>query len=315
MKIDFIEKNVITSVFLNRLYAAGNIKASKDVETGVIQLLRNNHYEKSVYELIAGKGTFTKIKQYENQGKQHIIYRVRGEGFTYIDFELTKLNEQVGIADMYFYNSGENLSKSLAELAEKLVSHKDPEMEKIIAGRLNNLNRHLKNADYALAKKEFDALPYDMRNTRLYEFRYLDILSKLNQTEYEAFQKKIETKYAEDPGIQLMLIDVYTNQQKWDKAIRSIDQIDSAINKDPFLDYYRGLILKMKGDPEGAITHFEQLANADPKFAEVYPELIVLFGDRGNEEKAGLYFTAYKKLRNADEGMLEQLKTNYPVLE
>jgi hypothetical protein len=71
----------------------------------------------------------------------------------------------------------------------------------------------------------------------------------------------------------------------------------------------------MKGDREAAISHYEQLAKADPKFADVYPELVVLHSEQGEREKAGYYFTAYKRLRNADEEMVERIRVNYPELE
>jgi tetratricopeptide (TPR) repeat protein len=315
MKIDFIEKNVIPPAFFKRMYAAGKLKTSPEIENGIKQMLQSNKYEKSVYEMMAGKGNFTRIKQYEKEGKQHIIYRIRGVGFTYIDMELTKVKKQVGIADMFFYGSGEDLSKSMADLAEKIISHRGSEIEKSLVSRFDNINRHIKNTDYGLAKKEFDRLPYNIRNNRLYEFQYLDILSNLDSAEYAAYQKRIEVKYAGNPSIQLMLIDVYINQKEWDKALGSINQVDSVINKDPFLDYYRGLILNMKGDREAAISHYEQLAKADPKFADVYPELVVLHSEQGEREKAGYYFTAYKRLRNADEEMVERIRINYPELE
>jgi tetratricopeptide (TPR) repeat protein len=268
MKIDFIEKNIVTTAFLKRFYSTGKVKQSAGIEKELRQMLGTNQYEKNVYDLMGGKGSFTKVKQYEKEGKQHIIYRLRGGGgFTYMDMELTSLKKQVGIADMFLYNTGENLSASVADVLEKLLSHQESSIQKILQDRLINLSRHLKNADYKLAKNEFDLLPYNLRNSKLYEMRYLDILSKLDQKEYLDYQKQIENKYAGDPGFQLMMIDVYINQQEWDKAISSIDQVDSAINKDPFLDYYRGLILNMKGDSQSAIEHYEKTNKGKPKIS------------------------------------------------
>jgi hypothetical protein len=59
----------------------------------------------------------------------------------------------------------------------------------------------------------------------------------------------------------------------------------------------------------------KKLTKASPRFPEVYPELVVLYGDQEKYEKAAHYFAVYKRLRNADEAMIEKLKTIYPNLE
>jgi tetratricopeptide (TPR) repeat protein len=149
----------------------------------------------------------------------------------------------------------------------------------------------------------------------LYEIRYLDILSKLDNEQYLEYIKKIELKYGNEPSFQLMMIDVYINQQEWDKAIGSVNQVDSIINKDPFLDYYRGLISNMKGDEKKAAEYFENLVKNDPAFADVYPELIIIYAKDGQNEKAKKYYSAYKKMKAADKTLLEYFESNYPILQ
>lgn len=265
---------------------------------------------------MGGEGYFKKVKQYEKAGSQHIIYRISGAGgFTYMDIELTRFKKQLGIADIFLFNTGENLSASVADLMKKLLSHEQSAVAQTLSARLTRISRHLKNTDYDLAKTEFDRLPYDIRNNRLYEMRYLEILSHLDEEVYKEYQGKIEAKYAADPGFQLMMIDVYLNQQKFDKALGSINQIDSVINKDPFLDYYRGLVLNMKGDSETAAIHFEKIILADPKFPDPYPELISLYCRQAAYPAAQKHFTFYKNLRGSDKSMVKYLQTNFPGLQ
>lgn len=315
MKINFLEKNIMLPVFMKRVYQAVDLKPSTVIESEMKKMIAGNSYEKNIYEVMAGKGGFKKVKQYEKEGIQHILYRVHGSGFTYLDMELNNFKEQVGIADIFLYNTGQNLSASVGDLMKKFTTHGQSAIANQLETRLTNISRYLKNANYEFAKAEFDRLPYDIRNNRLYEIRYMQILSKLGGEQYLNYQQKIETKYAADAGFQLMMIDLYLNQQKLDKALDAINKLDSFINKDPFLDYYRGLVLNMKGEPDEAIRHFEKLVAADPQLAEPYPELAAAYALQQDYSSSGRFFSLYKKMRNADKEIITYLKTSYPGLE
>ncbi len=316
MKINFLEKNILLPVFMERIYETGELKSTSGLEQQMKKMLSANSYEKNIYEIMGAKGRFKKVKQYEKEGRQHIIYRVSGEGgFTYMDMEIGSLKAQVGIADMFLYNTGENLSASVADLLKKLLSPEHAAIAAQLETTLNNLSLYLKDANYEFAKKEFERLPYDIRNNKLYEMRYLEIMTKIGGQQYLDFQQKIETKYADDAGFQLMMIDVYLNQKKYDQALISINTLDSFINKDPFLEYYRGLILNMKGEPAKAITHFEKIVKADPQFADPYPDLVVSYAEQKQYDSARRYFELYKALRTADKEVINYVEAKYPDLK
>ncbi len=121
MKIDFLETNIIAPIFINKIYEATKLKSSDRMESEVKAILRSNQSEKSIYDLMAGDGSFKKVKQYEKDGNQRIIFRAYGSGgLSYLDMELAMIKNKVGIADMFLYNTGQNLSASLGDLLKKL---------------------------------------------------------------------------------------------------------------------------------------------------------------------------------------------------
>ena len=71
----------------------------------------------------------------------------------------------------------------------------------------------------------------------------------------------------------------------------------------------------MKGEPDEAIKHFEKLVAADPKFADPYPELVILYSAKKDYVRARRYFDLYKTMRNADKGVIAYLQTSSPGLE
>jgi tetratricopeptide (TPR) repeat protein len=124
-----------------------------------------------------------------------------------------------------------------------------------------------------------------------------------------------EKKFAHDPNVQLTLIDLYILRREYDKALNSINQVDAVINKDPFLNYYRGLMNYAKGDKEKAMAYYLQVAASNPTFPGVYTELVALYADKDDTQNARFYFSKYKALRNSDDKVINMYELAYPYLK
>ncbi|RYY50264.1 MAG: hypothetical protein EOO06_04325 [Chitinophagaceae bacterium] len=317
-QINFLEKNIVLPALMDRMYELDEIKKLKasrsGMEKGVEQGLKKHNYEKTLFETLGNNGTFQLVKLYEKDGKRRSIFRAFGSGgLNYFDMELTKVDNKVGIADMLVYTTGENISRSMAEISEKIFSAGTTSQDQI-GPALINIKRHLASEDFESAKAEYDRLPQSLKNTKLLESVYLSILPNLSGTENQAEMERIEKKYAADPNSQLMLIDIYIARKDYDKTLAAVDVMDKNINKDPFLDYYRGLIHNLNGKSEEAIAHFEKVAAAMPDFADNYAELFAHHAKENNKEKAKQYFAAYKKLKQRDPEVVSYYETEYPYL-
>jgi Tfp pilus assembly protein PilF len=88
-----------------------------------------------------------------------------------------------------------------------------------------------------------------------------------------------------------------------------------VINKDPFLDYYRGLMNYAKGDKEKAMEYYRQVATSNPSFPGVYTELVALYADKEDTKNARFYFSKYKALRNSDDQVINMYQLAYPYLK
>lgn len=314
-KINFIEKNVHLPVLLKKINSHITKKELKGSEQGVRTALAGNNYERAVYEMMGGNGEFKCTRQYEKEGVQHVIFRVYGaNGLNYLDMELAKLKNKTGIADMFLHATGEDLSKSLAGLLESLLQHQGTALEASIVRTLNNFKKYRKNADYEKAKAEFMRLPYSLRNSKMYEVTYLDLLSHISEEEYTRELERITTKYEAQSGYDLLLLDVYLMKKEYGKAIKSIDAVDSIVRTDPFLDYYRGLIYKMNGDTNKAVDYFNRVTVSMPDFAGNYAELISHYGSEKDKENAKKYYAIYKTLNGKDREMILFFEEEYPYL-
>lgn len=314
-KMDFMEKRIILPALLDRIALSTKLKHTSAVGEGIRTALAKHEMERNILKSLDNNGTFQLVKQYEKEGRQRLLYRSFGaDGLNYLDIELTKLKNRIGIADIFIYLTGENLSKSMAEMFEKMMQHSNDKIAENTINGFQTVKKLLALGNFEAAKKEFDRLPYSIRNTRLGEVTQLQIVSRLDEKEYLAVLDRIEKKYAGEPNIQLMLIDIYILKKDYDKVLAAVDKLDQMINKDPLLDYYRGITYNMKTDDSNAILYYEKAVQSMPDFAEPRAELVAHYGDLGNVEKAKEHYYQYKKLKTAKQSMINYLEDAYPFL-
>lgn len=317
-QINFLEKNIIIPSLMERIFRLEEVKklrtSKSGVQEGMTQALKKHNYERTVFQSLGNTGTFSIVKQYEKDGKAHVIYRAFGEGgLNYFDMELAKVNKRVGITDIYLYTTGENISKSMGAMAETIFNT-DEKTQKQLGPTMIAMKDHIAKEEYQEAKTIYDGLPEELKQTKLMEALHISILPYLEGEAHTAEMERLEAKYAGDPSLQLMLIDVYLSKKDYSKALNAVDILDRSINKDPFLDYYRGLIYNTSNDKEKALAHFEKAAASLPDFADTYAELVALAADAGDKEKAKTYFKKYETFKDKNEVVITYYRAAYPYL-
>ncbi len=317
-QMNLFEKNILIPAMMDRINSSAELKSKKfprsALQKGVTSGLKKHNYETMLYQTLGTNGHFTTVKHYEKDGKRRVILRAYGSGgINYFDIELTKIKDKVGIADVLLYTTGSTLSATMGEMVAKLLDSKTSDY-KGLENAMKGIQMHVRNENYEKAKELYDQLPDEIKNTQVMESVYLGIVPYLSGNEYDTELNKLEKKYADEPASQLMLMDLYLIKKDYDKALRSIDMIDTNINSDPFLHYYRGLIYNMKPDNEKALEHFEKAAIALPNFPDNLGELFIQHAVNDNREMATKYFKAYKALKNHDPEVVDYYKEEYPYL-
>ena len=313
---DIISSNILLQALTDRMKKANDVKGFGAIEKGMATGIKNSKLDESIYNTLGKAGTFEKVKLYEKDGFQRLIFRAYGdEGFNYFDIELTKLKDKIGIADILIYSSGENISKSMADLMKKMMDDPNEKNVTNATETFEIVKRLMEKGNYKQAKKEFDLLPASVKNTRIADVLNLQIASNLEEDIYLKETEKFEKKYANEPNVQLSLIDLYYLRKDYDRALYAIDQIDSLINKDTFLDYYRGLMWNVKGNSDKAIEYYKKVTESNPNFAGAYAELMAHYIEKDNKEQAKLYFTKYKGMRSAKDDIISTYETLYPFLK
>lgn len=313
---DLITSHIILQALADRMQKEKSIKNMSGIMEGVKQGLGNSELDKSLYSTIGKTGSFEKVKTYEKNGAQRAIFRIYGEnGLNYLDMELTKLEGKVGIADMFVYVSGENISRSMADIINSMMSGVSDQKAEQYAESLQAVKRLMAKGNYTQAKREFDRLPFSVKNTRIADILNIQIASNLDEETYIKEIEQFESKYIGEPSLQLTLVNLYIIKKQYDKALQGIDQLDSLINKDSFLDYYRGLITNASGDSDKAIEYYKKVTRSNPAFPDAYEQLTAHYLTKNDQQNAKLYFNKYKMMRNADESTISTYEMIYPFLK
>ncbi len=267
-----------------------------------------------VIQSLGSKGTYSIVKQYQQGDKQHVLFRLFSDGsINYHDFELVNKDGIIKIADMFIYITGELFSKTLTDIFREVHSSDDKNYAAL--DDFSKLNKLVQKKEYEEAKEMLNRLPENLKKTKTLQLKALEIYLETDTAQYALIAEKFRHDFPDDPSLNLALLDGMIVKEKYDGALDCINQLDSRINKDPLLDYYRGLLYNLQGKTETALAAFEQLYKNMPEFSPGAMELCTYYMDKDNYKQAAAIIKKAKTNKDFDESVLENLQAQYPRLK
>jgi hypothetical protein len=269
-----------------RISNAGGLFLSRSLIKSALGDFQQNQYGKAVIEAMGKNGSYELIKQYEKDSKQHILFRLYGEGgVNYHDYELVKRDDAIKAADVYIYISGENISKTIADaLQENSQNIPKEELEKI--NTTKTIRSLIVQGNYEKALQLYDELPDVIKKQKSYQLIHIRICSKLGNDKYIQALNEYRALFPKDPNMYLTMVDVYILQKDYPMALAAVNKLDSLIDKDPYQDYQRGLIYLLLKDTISAQKSFERLHTNMPKFIKGTVELMETYLYLHDQDKA-----------------------------
>lgn len=142
------------------------------------------------------------------------------------------------------------------------------------------------------------------------ETNKLDVLEALydvyyRQNDYEKAiplvlqLSEIDIDYKED------LANLYERTKQYDNAIKILDELDETLGESNYRDALRTRIYRLTGNKEGEIAKLEEKVDANSKNERDYLNLIYLYSQDGDTEKA--FETAKELLKNNPNSQLVHL--------
>ncbi|MDR3713147.1 MAG: hypothetical protein P4L51_10060 [Puia sp.] len=304
--------------FAKRVVAESGKFWSSGLRESAIEGIRSAHFGGQVMQALGKSGTYQLVKQYEKDNRQHLLFRMyAGGSLNYHDLELMKKEEDVRASDVYIYLSGENLSKTLSQalmmVQDNMKNMPKDEIEKI--NGITTVKTLLAQKDFVKAGKYYDEFPDNFKKEKMFQLIHIQICEGMGDSSYAKALGEYRSLFPHDPNMYLMMIDVYVLQKDYPKALEAVNKLDSMINKDPFQDYYRGLLYKLMGDTVRSRVYLERLHANMPGFGDGTIELIASYVKTGDLDKAVQLARRSRDDRSVSSEKMEMLRTFYPGLQ
>jgi len=298
-----------------RVSTEGGLFMNKALIKSAIQSFQQDQYGKAVIDAMGKDGGYQLIRQYEKDKKQHILFRLNGDGgMNYHDYELVKRNDAIKAADVFIYMTGENLSKTIAD-ALQLDNQNMPkeDMEKV--NKVKTIKSLMAQGENEKALKLYDDLPDIVKKEKAYQMIHIRLCSKLDNDRYVQSLNEYRSLYPKDPNMYLMMIDAYALQKNYPMALYSVNKLDSLIGTDPYQDYERGMIYLQMKDTVRAQESFERLHANMPKLSTGTVALMETYFYTHNEDKAAHLIREARDSNYLNEQNLEAIYSYHPGLK
>jgi tetratricopeptide (TPR) repeat protein len=140
--------------------------------------------------------------------------------------------------------------------------------------------------------------------------RRMDVLEALydvyyEQRDYEKALGLVEELSERDQDYKEDLANLYFRTQRFEQALELLDELDLLWGESTYRNSLRRQVYQATGDSEGAISNLEQKIEGNKKNEQDYLNLIYLYSEQGNLEKA--FETALELERNIPRSELVHL--------
>jgi tetratricopeptide (TPR) repeat protein len=274
----------------------------------------------AIINALSKTGSYQFVNEYSKKDTEHVIFRLYDHGMiNYHDLELAHVDGKVKIADLFIYLTGQNLSETMQSLFAQMgdvSSSEGPSKETLAwmddAKRIRGL---ITAKQYREAKNIYTSLPETAKKSKAFQVINVEINSGLGDDEYGAAIAEYESLFPKEPNMQLMMLDAYIMRKEYDKALNAVNELDKTLNTDPLLDYHRSLCYSLMNDTAKQLESLERLNKNVPDFEDGMIQLIALYLDKEEYEKARPLVDRYKSKSNFDQLNLSNIMAGYPEYE
>ena len=296
---------------LTRRAGLSGSRQEKEFAAGVRNAI---HMGTKIVDGISKEATYQLVKQYEKEGKHHLIFRLFDDGsINYHDLELIRRKNDVKVADMMVYTTGENLSATISGLYKQFSGVIDASTGKEDwLQSMPRIREEMKKGHHDKAYDLFLRIPEEGRKSKAFRMLKIEICSGLGDEEQQKAINEMISAFPNEPNMQLILLDYYFLKKEYSKVLDAINAVDRMIDKDPFLDYYRYLCYNIMEDEAKAKEHLLRVCRNYPKFPDARLELVATYLNEDKPDSARIQVKEYRLIKTFPQSRLDNLLGAYP---
>ena len=215
---------------------------------------------KGVFHDMIG-GDLSPMLVHERDGVPAVRMRILPEdgGVNYVDILVRRDGDSFKVIDMYAYMFGAMTSMEAKLLMAAMMAKDDnailgnllgvrTEQAKEIETALGILNQKVQEGDLDGVRQHYLSLDPELQKVRIFFMRYFlavqamqteDVTPELEAEYRDAIHKAPEV-LGKDSTTDLLLVDAYVMEGKWDESIAAIDSVMKVVGEDPYLNVLKG---------------------------------------------------------------------------
>lgn len=158
------------------------------------------------------------------------------------------------------------------------------------------LREHVQKQDYASAYRALEKFPESYRKSRQWALMRVTYGGRTNDDAYRDALRYLAEHFGSEPELQLVLLDHYFYEKRYDRALAAVDQLERAIGgEDGSSNSLRGnLFTAWKRHDEAAKACRRAMA-IEPDYKQAYWCLVTVALERNDGKLAVEGLTAYEK--------------------
>jgi len=265
------------------------------------------------------------------KGSPAARFRFAGKGgVSLVDLVLRKNSQgKVRIVNLCNHAMGYDMMEQSRQTAAPMLAEMDkgflqrlvnkPDISPADVKQFGELSKRFGSQDFAGVVSAYKGLPAGLKETMPATVMHILALQNLHDDNaYKQALKEAGKRFKKSASFQFMLVDAHYLDKEYDQAIECIDNFMQAVEQDAALLTLKSLMLKAKGDIQGAQTVLSEAFKLEPDciyahsngvdillaakdFAGVRDSLILLEEKGGYAFKNAMSDPVWKEFKKAPE--------------
>jgi tetratricopeptide (TPR) repeat protein len=323
------EKEYINNLFDVKSFANSFLLKSKDKEILEFNkefmsgFMKGFDYGGIMVREIGEEGSYDFFKSYVDENQQyHLVFRLFSEaGLNYHDYELKKIRGSIKIVDVYIYVTGENFSTTVGTLYKTAIASNKKNFFGFTTNaflkditKLNKIRELKSQGKLEEAYTFYKEVSSESKKNKMFQLVGITLASSLNDNELlSKLTKNYEESFPNDPSLYLISVDGAFVNNKFDRVLELINNLEAAIGGDDFLNYIRVNAYYAKGDILKAIEYSELLMSDFPNYMDGFDTALTLYIEAEKFDKAIQILDIFvDRFELTKDSLIESMKENFP---
>jgi tetratricopeptide (TPR) repeat protein len=261
-------------------------------------------------------GSFKLVRGFIQHEEVHLLFRAFGDGgLNYQDITVIKVKDSLRAADIFSYELGESYAESFSYLIEDT---KTPDAHSSQTSREKYgtiFENALNHKNYSAARSAFEKFDEQTQNDKHLSLQYMIACEHLGEKLFRKSADRFLSLFPDVPTPYLLMINTNADTRNLGDYSKMIDKLDTMLNIDPFLNYFRGNVVMKLGDLRAALHFYQEVFDYDPGIwqnTEKFVECKVVNNELVQANEA---INLYSHTPGYRKELVEALYANYPVLK